>query len=254
MMSGTFIMVCLVKSSAISLSALTEARAGDGAMLTQGLSAGLAVMVGILVTGEASGGHMNPAVSVGMAVWGRIPLTSLPAYLLGQFLGAFSSAGILLLSWSSTIAKTGPAVMTSFPDLGETEAELGVDQGLATFLMVLVACSLEDQNHSPPSLLMGLTVATVTITMGQNAGASMNPAVDMMPRLMAALYNGDLSSFRKGGNFWMIPFLVPYLGSLIAVSVYYFFIERPRVTGKRSVSDVGSAEIDTGTNFDPPTL
>ena len=55
-------------------------------------------------------------------------------------------------------------------------------QGLATFLMVLVACSLDHQGHSPAGLLMGLTVATVTITMGQNAGASMNPAADVMPR------------------------------------------------------------------------
>ena len=175
-------MVSLVKSSAISLSNLRESRAGDAAMLTQGLSAGLAVMVGILVTGESSGAHMNPAVSVGMAIWGRIPLTSLPAYIIGQFLGSLSASAILLLSWSSSIARTSPTSMTSFPGLGSEMSELGVDQGLATFLMVLVACSLEDQHHSPPSLLMGLTVATVTITMGQNAGASMNPAADMMPR------------------------------------------------------------------------
>ena len=38
------------------------------------------------------------------------------------------------------------------------------------------------QGHSPAGLLMGLTVGTVTITMGQNAGASMNPAADVMPR------------------------------------------------------------------------
>ena len=72
--------------------------------------------------------------------------------------------------------------MSSSPYLGTSESQLGVDQGVATFLMVIVACSLEDQGHSPPGLLMGLTVATVTITMGQNAGASMNPAADFMPR------------------------------------------------------------------------
>ena len=94
--------------------------------------------------------------------------------------------------------EVGPEVMSTAPVLGVGEASLGVDQGLATFLMVLVACSLDhqvspdpgpqwsvhhvSQGHSPAGLLMGLTVGTVTITMGQNAGASMNPAADVMPR------------------------------------------------------------------------
>lgn len=117
-----------------------------------------------------------------MAVWGRIPVTSLPAYVLGQFLGSFAASGLLLAIWWDLVAEVGPEVMSSYPVLGKSDTQLGIDQGVATFMMVLVACALDHQGQSPPGLLMGLTVATITITMGQNAGASMNPAVDMMPR------------------------------------------------------------------------
>lgn len=228
---GTFIMIAIQKSAAISLSTLVtrEDRAGDAAMLTGGLSAGLGVMVAILVTGGNSGAHMNPAVSLGMAIWGRIPVSALPAYIMGQFLGAGAAAGLLVAVWWDVMKEVGPEVMSTAPVLGVGEASLGVDQGLATFLMVLVACSLDHQGHSPAGLLMGLTVGTVTITMGQNAGASMNPAADVMPRLIAAIYRGAWSPFSVGGRFWLIPFLVPYLGSVIAVSVYSLFIEKLEV-------------------------
>ena len=177
-------MVLLQKSAAISLSVLVRRgdEAGSGSMLTGGLSAGLGVMLGILVTGNNSGAHMNPAVTLGMTVWGRTPVTSLPAYMLAQFLGSLSAASLLLCVWWEVISEVGPEVMSTAPVLGQASVQLGVDQGVATFLMVLVAASLDHQHHPVPGLLMGLTVATVTISMGQNAGASMNPAADTMPR------------------------------------------------------------------------
>ena len=62
------------------------------------------------------------------------------------------------------------------------EVKLNIDQGVATLVLLLFVCSVEDQQHTPPALLVGLSVATITITMGANAGASMNPAADFMPR------------------------------------------------------------------------
>ena len=117
-------MVLLTKSAGVSLSVLAERgeSAGSGSMLTGGLSAGLAVMVGILVTGNNSGAHMNPAVSLGMAVWGRIPLSALPAYMLGQFSGALAASGMVMAIWWDLVTgEVGPEVMTSYPGLSRQE-------------------------------------------------------------------------------------------------------------------------------------
>ena len=97
-----------------------------------------------------------------MAIWGRIPVSALPAYIMGQFLGAGAAAGTLVAVWwdvmkvspkslflssadHTMLQEVGPEVMSTAPVLGVGEASLGVDQGLATFLMVLVACSLDHQ-------------------------------------------------------------------------------------------------------------
>merc|ERR1712106_1177541 len=84
--------------------------------------------------------------------------------------------------------------------------------------------SVEDQLHSPPALIVGLSVATITLALGPNAGASMNPAVDLVPRAIAAWWQGDLTPFYKGGHFWTVPLLLPFLGSVLGVISYQLLI------------------------------
>ena len=74
---------------------------------------------------------------------------------------------------------------------------------------------------------------------GGERGASQTDSV--LFRLVAAIYTGDLSPFHNGNNFWMIPFLVPYLGSVIAVCVYSFFIER--LSGTKKSKSVIAGDI-----------
>ena len=183
---STFLMVALAKAGAVSLAAVAaqEGQAGAASLQFAGLSAGLPVMVGILVAGRASGAHMNPAVSLAMVAWGRLPPAALPAYLAGQLVGAAAATALTLLVFSDTVGEAGvwPGVVASSPGLARSQLQLGLDQGLATFALVCVVCAVEDQNHGPPALLVGLTVATITLTMGANAGASMNPAVDLAAR------------------------------------------------------------------------
>lgn len=223
---GTFMMVVVSKSAGVSLSVMSgrDEISSTHLLLPVALAAGLGVMIGILVTGTASGAHMNPCVSLAMSVWGRLPASALPAYFLGQILGAAAGCAAVLFLFSDTINEVGAGVVASYPVLASTETRLSLDQGVATFLLLNVICSVEDQGHSPPALLVGLSVATITLALGANAGASMNPAVDFIPRAVAAIWTSSLDPFHKGGHFWLVPLLVPFLGAVIGVIVYQLLV------------------------------
>lgn len=64
----------------------------------------------------------------GMAIWGRIPVSALPAYVLGQLLGAGVAAASLVAVWWRTLAEVGPEVMSTAPVLGSQDPSLGLDQ------------------------------------------------------------------------------------------------------------------------------
>ena len=176
---GTFILVVIAKSSALNLSALQSSGANGAVSTLMGsLAGGLGVMTGIIVTGKASGGHINPAVSVAMASCKKLPLTKLPAYLLGQYLGAGIGAALVLGIFSGQHAMA----LASYPGLSVNLMAQVVDQMTATFLLVLGIAAVVDQDLNPGALLVGLIVVGVSLALGPNAGAAMNPAVDFMPR------------------------------------------------------------------------
>lgn len=56
---------------------------------------GMGVTLGVLVSGGISGGHINPAVTVAMAVWGKHPWNKVPIYMVGQYLGAFLASALV---------------------------------------------------------------------------------------------------------------------------------------------------------------
>merc|ERR1719187_2713770 len=95
-------LVLVAKGAGLSLSSDNDA---PGALknFPGSLAGGMGVMMGILVTGGVSGGHINPAVSVAMAAVGKLSWKELPGYLIGQILGAGIGAVLILLTYSDYI-------------------------------------------------------------------------------------------------------------------------------------------------------
>lgn len=176
---------------------------GDGsiAQKTMGLTQfdsvafgyGLALMVGILVSGGVSGGHLNPAVTFSMTCIGKCKIIQLPVYWAAQYLGAFLAASVLFgiyadgitLNGGKTLANAG--IFASYPASAElSTTTLVFDQMLGTAILVVIILAVTDsKNMKVPSglvpLLIGLGLTSIHLSFAYNAGCAVNPARDFSP-------------------------------------------------------------------------
>nr|WP_225832355.1 MIP/aquaporin family protein [Streptomyces sp. NK08204] len=223
--------------------------AGDWLLITWGWA--MAVVFGVYVAGGVSGAHINPAVTVAMAVrrgfsWARV----LP-YIFSQVLGAFAGAALVYLVYRDAInaydgAVPGPkvnghtnatfSVFATFPAAYFHGGVWGplIDQIVGTaFLVMFVVAIVDLRNQAVKAnlgpLLVGFAVAAIGMSYGANAGYAINPARDFGPRLFTWLagwkslaFPGSLSGVYSG--YWWIPIVGPITGGVIGVLVYDLFI------------------------------
>lgn len=203
---GTF-MMCFFGIGAVAVSSLFGAMTGP---FQVGMIWGVTIAIAIYVTRHLSGAHFNPAVSVAMVVAGRLKPKELPAYLIGQFVGAFVAGlalwGLFADSVATWLADNDLTMMTEsaassiwcevFPNTSTAVVSNVVGtfaEGLGVFVLVLVIFSLtETENTGRPSsmlapLFIGLTITIIIGTVGPLTNAGLNPARDLGPRLVGLM-------------------------------------------------------------------
>ena len=227
--------------------------AGDWLLISFGWA--FAVCMAVYVAGGVSGAHINPAVTIALAVRRKFPWRSVGPYAASQVFGAFVAAAVLLLIYHQAIdafnlaAKTpksgGQALATysifaTFPAPyyhGSTIWPL-VDEIVATvFLLIFVVAITDNRNQLPGSnlapLIVGFAVFAVGTSLGANTGYAINPARDFGPRLFAYFAGwGKVAlpgTFDNGmgfhfSNYFWIPIVGPIIGGIIGVLLYDFFI------------------------------
>lgn len=197
---GTFLLV-LIGDAAVAqvvLGGLLQ-KTIFGGFLSISLGYGLALMVGILVAGGASGAHLNPAVTAGLAAVGRLrrPLL-IPVYWTAQYLGAFLAALLVWAIYSDAILLAEPTgaytaatrgIFASYPVEGKySTGVLAGDQILGTSLLLLIICAVTDPRNlrispSHVPLYLGLGLAAIHLGFGLIAGSAINPARDKFYRI-----------------------------------------------------------------------
>jgi glycerol uptake facilitator protein len=197
---------------------------------------GLAVYVGVVVAGPISGAHLNPAVTLALAVADKFVWNEVGSFILAQMLGAMAGSILLWLSYYDHfrttedldaklgIFCTAPAIRNYFSNF--------ISEAIATFVLVFVILSFSAPSLSAEGLSntkvglgsvgalpVALLVVVIGMALGGSTGYAINPARDLAPRLMHTL----LPLGNKRDSDWAyawVPVVAPILGGVIAALLF----------------------------------
>ncbi len=201
---------------------------------------GLAVMLGIYVCGAISGAHLNPAVTLGLAVRGKLAWSKVLPYWVAQVLGAFIAAMILYFVYQGAInhALNGAPIADQVKGVGYVfytypKSFVGAfgafgDEFIGTALLVGLIFAIVDGRNQPVQanlnpLIIGFLIVAIGASFGTNTGYAINPARDFGPRLWVALVSGG-ASFSVNNYYFWIPIVAPLAGGAVGAFIYDFTI------------------------------
>ncbi len=208
---GTFALV-FVGVSAIVTNNLME---GGPGLISIALAHGLTLAVMISATAAISGGHINPAVTFGALITGKIDAVNGIGYIIAQCLGGIVAAALIKVVM--------PAGATFLVNMGTPELGTGVTLGIGllmeiilTFFLVFVVFGTAMDRRAPKmgGLFIGLTVTLDILIGGPITGAAMNPARHLGP----ALLGGGME------NTWLY-WVGPLIGGALAAMIYHHALE-----------------------------
>src|SRR5690349_10015760 len=203
---------------------------------------GLGVMLGVYVAGRISGAHLNPAVTIALAVFKGFSWRKVAPYSLAQFLGAFVAALLVRWNYTEVLHAADPnltiktqGVFSTLPGNGTLPVgEWGAlrDQVIGTAILLFLILAITDAASTPPGanlapFIIGLLVVGIGMAWGTNAGYAINPARDFGPRL-ASFLTGYGGAFRDqtGYLYFWIPIVAPIIGGVLGAGLYQWLIAR----------------------------
>ncbi|AGA78034.1 MIP/aquaporin family protein [Echinicola vietnamensis] len=194
----------------------------------------LGVFIGVVVAGPYSGAHLNPAVSVGLAVAGLFEWSLVPGYVLAQILGAGAGSSLAWLIYKDHFDLTDDpnlkfAPFATAPAIRNLSSNF-LSEVVGTFVLILVilystGANLEDPNNTPiglgalGALPVALLVWVIGLALGGTTGYAINPARDLGPRLAHQF----LPIKGKGSSDWAyswVPIVGPLMGASLAAATF----------------------------------
>ncbi|WP_421895333.1 MIP/aquaporin family protein [Marinoscillum sp.] len=221
---GTFILLLLGNGVNANVS-LNKTYGNSSGWIVISMGWGLAVFVAVFIAGSSSGAHINPAVTLGLALAGRFSWSAVPAYMLAQILGAFAGAWVTYLQYRPHFSATedqdvklglfctGPAIKSTFNNF--------ISEVIGTFTLIFAVFYLSSGEGlgSLNALPVGLLVVGIGLSLGGTTGYAINPARDLGPRIFHALAPIKGKRDSNWGYAW-VPIAGPLVGAALAAGLY----------------------------------
>jgi aquaporin-9 len=237
---GTFILIVF----GVGVVAQTVLSRGvNGSFLAINLGWGLAVMLGVYAAGGVSGAHINPAVTLALAVTRGFPWVKVAPYVIAQTAGAFVASAVVYLTYREAFdafdggarqvlgERATAGVFATYPQPFLTMLGGFIDQLVGTALLMVGVLAVTDQrNNAAPGwltpVLVGGIVVAIGVAFGFNAGYAINPARDFGPRLFTAIAGWGGGVFSAAGGWWWVPVVAPCLGAIVGALAYDALVAR----------------------------
>ncbi len=229
---GTFVMI-LLGCGVVACTTLKGSKGYGAGWIVITLAWGLAVMCGVFIAGPYTGAHLNPAVTLGLAMAGKFDWAMTIPYMISQFIGAFL-AGLTVYAFykdhfdATEDKETKLGVFSTIPAIKSLKRNF-LSEVIGTFVLILVILFLSESGNTSEVGLgsigafpVALLVVVIGMSLGGTTGYAINPARDLGPRLA----HNVLRIKGKGSSQWeyaWVPLCGPLVGAAGAVLVYYFY-------------------------------
>ncbi|KAH1681042.1 hypothetical protein KXX46_006549 [Aspergillus fumigatus] len=165
---------------------------------------GFAFMVAIYTAGGVSGGHLNPAITISMAVWRGFPARKCMVYVAAQIVGSIPAGGIAYALYHDAIVDSALANHV-------TQGESPARQALLT----------APKDFAHPAFILGILISVLVLALGYNSGGCFNGARDFGPRLVALMAGWEGEVFREKHVWWIWgPWAADITGGLFGTFIY----------------------------------
>lgn len=229
---GTMILILL--GNGVVANVVLKNTKGNGSgwiVITTGWA--LAVFAGVVIAGPYSGAHLNPAVTLGLAIAGKFSWSQVPGFIIAQLLGAMIGTSLVWLMYMDHFSLTEEsnlkaAAFYTAPAIKNYRLNL-ISETLGTFVLLLAVFYITNGEIGKDKTPIGLgsigaipvtfIVWAIGLSLGGTTGYAINPARDLGPRIIHAIIPMKGKSKTDWKYAW-IPVIGPILGAAIAAILY----------------------------------